>query len=357
MQTRFHVASREPITRSGGLHNYVISLAAGQEAIGRLALIAHEIGARGAYRVTGEERVPNFSDLREDDSVHLHFAQSARLIRPALSHTRAQRIFHFHGPWAAEGRVQGDGRMKQVAKALLERREYRRYGAFIVASDAFGRVLAEEYGVDPARITTVYPGVDTARFSPGSRREARLRLGVDVDAPTISCVRRLEPRMGLFNAIEVAALLPDIQLLIAGTGSLERDLRERVKDLGLEARVHLLGRVSDDQLPDVFRAGDVTLVPTLALEGFGLIVLESMASGTPVVATRVGGLPEAMGPFRVDYVVDEPSDAHLMASLCTSAIRQGATLAASVRAYAETRSLIEMAKSVEVVVEGAQHAR
>lgn len=355
MFTRFHVATSEPITRAGGLHNYVLSLAAGQARLGLRAVIGHEVTSGGGFNTAGDDIAFAPSNLTRDDSIHLHFAQSARLIRPALTGTRARLIFHFHGPWAAEGRVQGDSRLKQAAKRLLERSEYRRYGTFIVASDAFGEVLARDYGVRSGQITTVYPGVDTVRFSPVDRKEARLRLGVDVDRPTISCVRRLEPRMGLLNALELAARLPDVQLLIAGTGSMERELRSRVEELRLADRVHLLGRVPDKQLPDVFRAGDVTLVPTLALEGFGLIVLESMACGTPVISTRVGGLPEAMGPFADIYSVNLASDVDAMVDLYYAVTEQGARLAEEVRNYALTKSLEEMARAVERVVQRADN--
>ncbi len=162
--------------------------------------------------------------------------------------------------------------------------------------------------------------------------------------------------MGLRHALEVAKKLPEAQLLIAGTGSMESELSSQIEELDLVGRAHLLGRVPNEQLPDVFRAGDVTLVPSLALEGFGLVVLESMACGTPVVATRVGGLPEAMGPFADNYCVDEAFNVEAMVHLARAAIDVGEPLAVAVRNFAQKRSLKTMAHNVERVVEGAHHA-
>jgi glycosyltransferase involved in cell wall biosynthesis len=104
--------------------------------------------------------------------------------------------------------------------------------------------------------------------------------------------------MGLEDLIDAMASVrrsvPDALLLIVGRGTLDTELRERVAAIGLQDHVRLLGALPDAQLPLIYRAADVSVVPTLSLEGFGLTTVESLAAGTPVLVTPVGGLPEAV---------------------------------------------------------------
>jgi glycosyltransferase involved in cell wall biosynthesis len=88
--------------------------------------------------------------------------------------------------------------------------------------------------------------------------------------------------------------VPDVLVLIAGAGPVRAELERQIASLGLQDNIRLLGFVPDADLPKAYRASDLTIVPTVALEGFGLIVVESLAAGTPCLVTPVGGLPEAV---------------------------------------------------------------
>jgi len=101
-------------------------------------------------------------------------------------------------------------------------------------------------------------------------------------------------------------------LLIAGRGPLQSELAGRIGGLSLEHNVRLLGFLPDEHLPLAYRAADLSVVPTQALEGFGLIALESLAAGTPAVVTPVGGLPEVTGPL-ASSLVFESADSGAMA--------------------------------------------
>ena len=94
-------------------------------------------------------------------------------------------------------------------------------------------------------------------------------------------------------------------LLIAGKGRLEGELQARITEAGLEDNVKLLGFVPDQHLAALYRAANISVVPTVALEGFGLITVESLASGTPVLVTPVGGLPEAVAGLSPNLVLPE----------------------------------------------------
>ncbi|HZB72728.1 MAG TPA: glycosyltransferase family 4 protein [Acidimicrobiales bacterium] len=249
------------------------------------------------------------------DVVDAHFAPYTI---PVLLGSRRLRhlplVVHFHGPWADEVRADGEGREWVIdVKRAVERAVYRRAQQAVVLTAAFKRILVETYGMSPWNVHVVPPGVDLERFRPGDRLAARRQLGVDTGAWVALSVRRLVPRMGLETLVEAWAKLreedPGAVLLIAGDGPSRPTLEYRVHELGLGSAVRFLGPVSDEELEAAYRAADVSVVPSLALEGFGLIVLESLATGTPVIATDVGGLPEALAGLDASLVVppDDPS--------------------------------------------------
>jgi glycosyltransferase involved in cell wall biosynthesis len=200
-------------------------------------------------------------------------------------------------------------------RRALERYVYRRATLVITLTGAFKQVLVERYGVSPWRVKVVAPGVDLDRFAPGDRVLARERLSLPADAFVVCCARRLVPRMGLNVLLDAwCQLLGDdartrpLHLLIAGAGEMSAALSKQITASGLTDSVTLLGRISDEDLANLYRASDVNVVPSLSFEGYGLVVLEAAASGTPTIATRVGGLPEALAGLDADLIVapDKP---------------------------------------------------
>jgi asparagine synthase (glutamine-hydrolysing) len=208
-------------------------------------------------------------------------------------------VVHFQGPWGLEGGAERQSAITVRAKTEVERAVYRRASAFIVLSRPFGQILERRFGVPPHKIHVIPGGVDVSRFAiRESRADCRTALGWPQDRPIVLAVRRLMRRMGLDDLVSAAALLrervPNVLVLIAGTGPVRGELERQIASLGLRNTVRLLGFVPDEQLPSAYRAADLSVVPTVALEGFGLIVVESLAAGTPCLVTPVGGLPEAV---------------------------------------------------------------
>ena len=137
------------------------------------------------------------------------------------------------------------------------------------------------------------------RFRPAKDKTvARQRLGLPPERPLLLSVRRLAPRMGLDNLVRampaVVARRPDVLLLIGGKGPERERLERLVAELGLDDHVRLLGFIADDDLAAHYQAADAFVLPTLALEGFGLVTTESLACGTPVLGTPVGATPEIL---------------------------------------------------------------
>lgn len=233
---------------------------------------------------------------------------------------RIPTVFHFHGPWAAEGRQEGNPGPAWVAKRVIETVLYRQPAHFIVLSGAFRDRLMQSYRVPGDRISVIPGGVDLDRFRLVGRgkKAARQALALD-ERPTIVAVRRLVRRVGLRHLIaamqEVSAQIPEAALLIAGRGPLEEELRGQIRLLGLERQVRLLGHVPDADLPTLYQAADVSIIPSLSLEGFGLPMIEALACGTPVLVTPVGGMPEIIGELSRDLVLRGHGPAELAEGL------------------------------------------
>lgn len=272
-------------------------------------------GVRGVGNATAPigRRVRSFAaaaaeDARSVDVVEAHFALYAALPLLTGRFRRNAFVSAFHGPWAGESRAAGEGSARARVKRAIELSVYRRASQLVTDSEAFGRLLVEEYGVPPWDVRVVLPGVDLEHFSPGDRKAARARLGIPTSKEVVASVRRLVPRMGIGDLLDACARIEAerrsrLVLLIGGEGPERPRLEAKAADLGLGDQVRFLGRLSEERLPDVYRAADLCVVPSLALEGFGLVVLEALACGTPVIASDVGGLAEALGDLDPSLIV------------------------------------------------------
>jgi D-inositol-3-phosphate glycosyltransferase len=184
------------------------------------------------------------------------------------------------------------------------------------------RELVELYGADPAKVVTVAPGVDLDRFMPGSREQARTRLGLRQDAVVLAFVGRIQPLKAPDVVLQAAArLVADdpilrerLVVLVVGGASgsgLEEPaaLAKLAGDLGISDLVRFEPPADQDRLADIYRAATVTMVPSHN-ESFGLVALESQACGTPVIAAAVGGLRTAVTDGRSGLLIPghDPDD-------------------------------------------------
>ena len=185
-------------------------------------------------------------------------------------------------------------------------------------------------GVDPGKITVLRNGVDLDRFEPRDRTVIRAKLGLT--GPVWLTVGHLVALKGVHIVIAALARVPDTTLLIVGEGPEQRKLRGLVEQLGLHARVRLLGAISHAELCDYYNAADV-LVQASSREGMPNVVLESLACGTPVVATPFAGVSELLDTPEAGEIAAQRSDEAIAAAWLQ--LRDRAPTRAATRGVAE----------------------
>jgi glycosyltransferase involved in cell wall biosynthesis len=263
------------------------------------------------------------------DIAHTHFAYAA-LGPLAVLPRDVPHVRSFYGPWDEEGWVEdttgGRGalgmakaRVKRRLRHAVEAANLRRSRAVVVLS-RHSQAEVEGFHVPDAKIRLLPGGADTLRFVPAKdRATVRRSLGLPTGRPLLLSVRRLAARMGLDALIQampaVVARHPDVLLLIGGKGPERVRLEQRIAALGLADSVRLIGFIPDVQLAAHYQAADAFVLPTLALEGFGLVTAESLACGTPVLGTPVGATPELLGALEARLILPGTSPEALAAGI------------------------------------------
>jgi D-inositol-3-phosphate glycosyltransferase len=187
--------------------------------------------------------------------------------------------------------------------------------ALVAESPASKQHMVQEYGVDPARVQIIPCGVDTTLFQPQDRHQARRVLALPETAPMVLFVGRLQPLKGLGTLLRAVHLVrqqyPTLHGLIVGGGVDEGDpheaeelgrLRVLAEQLDLTPHVGFTKAQPQETLAQYYAAADVLVMPS-HYESFGMVVLEAMACGLPVVASRVGGLASTVVHERTGLLV------------------------------------------------------
>jgi len=171
-------------------------------------------------------------------------------------------------------------------------------------------------GVDADHVAVIPNGIEAERYQRVDRRDARRRLGLDEDRPLVVCVSRLGREKGIDVLVEAAAAMrtPGAHIAVVGDGPEEAALAAQVSRLGLSDRVQLVGARPHDQIPLWMSAADATALSSRK-EGHPNAAVESLACGRPVVATRVGGVPEIITSEGLGMLVPPEDPAALGAAL------------------------------------------
>ncbi len=264
----------------------------------------------------------------QPDVFNPHFALYSSMVTRDMVPAHIPIVTHFHGPWAQESLVEDAGldwgqKVRYQLKKNVELLSYRRSDHFIVLSQYFREILTRDYGV-PGEAVHIVPGApDIERFRPAdNREELRRELGLKPGAKVLFAARRLVNRMGIDNLIRAMAAVihaePEAVLYIAGDGALRGHLQSLIDQQGLGGKVHLLGRVSNEDLVRWYQAADLSIVPTVTLEGFGLVTVEALACGTPVLGTPYGGTKEILERLSPELLFDDHKPASIAARIISA---------------------------------------
>ena len=250
------------------------------------------------------------------DLLHGHSVLQYDAARSYLGHN-VRQCYSVHSPVYMEKRAEGRDRaiverlsVEVIAQALhrVESRCVKTADVITAFSNYTRNLIGSVYGQLSEDRTIVVPGwVDTRRFTIAADRAAfKSSLGWPLDRPVLFTLRRFVPRMGLDRLLHALKIVQTagfgFHAIIAGEGRLRPDIESLAKDLGLTESVSFPGRIPDSLLPKMYAAADAFVLPTTELECFGLIALESLASGTPVVATPVGAIPEVLRRFEPEWL-------------------------------------------------------
>lgn len=214
-------------------------------------------------------------------------------------------------PTCLAGRIRY--RLEMMIRRGLERSAIMKSDKVVTLSRYMQAKLGRVYGITADKICVIPGGVDLDKFRPGSVPESlRHRYGSDPDTFFLLTVRNLVPRMGLENLIRamkhVVDGVDDVHLVIGGEGPLRKSLEALVGQLGLKMNVSFIGFIPEAALPDFYRMADLFVLPTQKLEGFGLVTLEALACGVPVLGTPVGGTNEILGALDPELLLKDTGE-------------------------------------------------
>lgn len=272
------------------------------------------LGVAPLYALAARWAVARLLDRHRFDLFHAHWLVPNAVAAPGRPH-RTPLAVGLHGSDVFLAERPG---MRIVARGTLRRT------ALVTgcSPELVERVCA--LGFPAARARVIPYGVDAAAFSPGRERGLawRRRLGVPEEAPLLLGVGRMATKKGFQVLLEalppVLAAHPDAHLVLAGGGDLLPRLRAAAAPWA--ERVHFPGTVTRDELPDLYRAADLFVLPAVHdargnVDGLPNVILEAMASGLPVVATRVSGIPLAVEDGATGLLVGEGDREALTAAL------------------------------------------
>jgi len=230
----------------------------------------------------------------EYDVVHSHYWLSSWVGHRLSQAIGAPHVVTFHTLSLIKLQSRA-GEVEPAERSAVETEVMATADRIIAFSPHERDAMARLYGADAGKVTLVPCGVDLSVFRPLDQKSVRARLGLNGEK-ILLYVGRVEPLKGLDLLVETAAQMDSeesVRMIVVGAdanGDKEMDRVKRlVKERDLEDKIDFVGQVDHKELPLYYNAADVCVVPSY-YESFGLVALEAMACGTPVVATRVGGL-------------------------------------------------------------------
>jgi glycosyltransferase involved in cell wall biosynthesis len=259
-------------------------------------------------------RIRHILKSEKIDLVHIHnpLVGFLAILNPQL--WKVVKVCHFHSSWYDEEKINEVGtetseiplklKLKLQLIRIMEGVGYSVSRTIFFLSEYSKSRFLNYYTFTRPEFCVIPGGVDIEEFRPSTSKEEvdaiREKLKLSVEKPLVLTVRRLEQRMGLENLIRAAGILqrrsPDLkfQMVITGKGSLKEQLELLIQEEKVSDCVQLVGLVPRESLPLYFRCADLFVLPTTAIEGFGLVTAEALSSGIPVMGTPVGATIEIL---------------------------------------------------------------
>jgi glycosyltransferase involved in cell wall biosynthesis len=260
-----------------------------------------------------------YLSLNKPDAVFIHAPLTA--IASFFVDRKIPCIYMFYSPWHEEYEIRSPDLHRgyflnlfgSMTRRLIEHLIMKNSDKIVVNSKFMAEKVTKYHNMN----SIVVPlGVDIDRFAPEliDTETKKKKLHIPEKRFIIITVRNLVSRMGIENLItsmkKVSEYFPDIFLIIAGRGFLKEKLEQQIADLGLTSHIRLEGYIPDSVLHEYYQASDLFVLPTKYLEGFGLVTLEAMSCGTPVLATPIAANIEVLGLFdnKMLFKSSQPDD-------------------------------------------------
>ncbi|HEX8597585.1 MAG TPA: glycosyltransferase [Chloroflexia bacterium] len=252
------------------------------------------------------------------DLVHGHYWVSGLVAHELQRKWGLPMVQMFHTLGAMKNLVAKSGADREVAERMQIERQVMDWADRIIAATSLDKnQMLYCYGSYDEKISVIPAGVDTDHFYPRDKAEVRRQLGLPLDTPILLFVGRIERLKGIDTLLESAAVVSrtcagrDLKVLIVGGGGQTSEENAEIRriwqlhqDLNLEDQVEFVGSKPQEMLPLYYSAADITVMPS-HYESFGMVAVESMASGTPVIASNVGGLSYTVKDGVTGYLVPE----------------------------------------------------
>lgn len=201
-------------------------------------------------------------------------------------------------------------RAHAITRNWIEARVLRHCNRIVVLSRYTQEKLLRVHGILGDRVEIVPGGVDLVRFHPAIDKAAvRNKLGIPQARFVLLTVRNLVPRMGLDHLVlamkDVVKRIPQALLVIGGDGPLRDKLLAQISSLGLEGHIRMAGFITEEALVGYYRMANLFVLPSRDQEGFGMVTLEALACGVPVLGTPVGGTKEIIARWDKHFLLDD----------------------------------------------------
>jgi glycosyltransferase involved in cell wall biosynthesis len=234
-------------------------------------------------------------------------SRSRRIKKVYSCHSLAFEEYEVRNPKPSKALLKISYRINSIFRKWIENRCISKSNLIIVSSEFAKDKLIKYHRISPEKIYLLPLGVNLEKFQFNENKlAARKRLGLRQEKFILFTVRNLVPRMGLENLVyameEAAKSVENIYLIIGGEGELRTKLQNLISEYNLTDFVKLQGFIPEEDLPLYYQAADFFVLPTRCLEGFGLVTVEALACGTPVLGTPVGGTKEILGKFDPSFL-------------------------------------------------------